>query len=434
MPNPLIRRRSGFDPLFGNSYSLYQRILATRPSNLIAYYPLNDLSGTVITDLVGRPANVMTNGGFDQVYANVVVDFYNMVAGTAGTIAQDATVVHRGKYSIKLTNGSTPNGGNIWHPFLTGYDTPLTPGVTYTWKFWTKGDGTNQGQYKVRDVTHSTDLIAATNTGVTGDWAQVTGTFTVPAGCIRVDTYLYGGAANGAVVYFDNCELIPTGVITTNAALVGSGATLGVPGIGDGLTAIRLGGAAYINLFVPSFLYSLNFDEGSALIWWRYNSADDWPGGSTYEQVLLSLNTFPVIGDGGATDKIFLWKDTEGSPTQGPLHHSYKYVVVGQGDTQHIEPVYAEDLLWHAESITWSKANSRIRIYHDGSYPATYLPAYPGPEDVIETVMRGYPFVAGTIGMQSDSVGSRYWRGDLAHCALWDTEISPDEALNVSKR
>lgn len=416
----------------GNKLAGYSsRVLCVAPTNLIGYWPLDDKTGTSALNLKPMSGNVMRNPSFETLTGVGATDFWTFTLGAGGgTVEQDATdFVVPGLNSVKITNGSAANNTNLicW---MGSCDLPLISGQAYTIKFYTKGDGTNQGKYRVYDNTNFADLVGYNkNTGVTAaTWTQVIDTFTVPATCTNIKIFLISGADTNCIVKFDRMELIPTGVITNNGLYVGAGHLLGVPGIGDGRTAVRMNGADRITLYNPSLLYDINFDEGSALICWRYKTTADWDGGAGSSQALFDLSTLLLDA---TSDRIWMAKDVEGSPVQPPLHHSFFYTVTGMAPAaQQIEAIYPEDLLWHSDLFTWSKTNGRMRIYHDGGYPTNYLAPYEGPEDVIGTNMRGALLLNAYIGQFQGAYG---WKGDLAHAALWNAELSPIQAMLLTR-
>lgn len=131
-----------------------------------------------------------------------------------GAITRDTPIAHGGTYSAKLTAGATANTNIV-------VQVNVVPGRTYTFSFWTYGDGTNAGRYQVYDKTHELDLTAITPTGVTASgWSQVPVTVIPPPGCYYVYLYLWCPAANGGSAWFDDVSFQvtnPTGMLTNVA-------------------------------------------------------------------------------------------------------------------------------------------------------------------------------------------------------------------------
>lgn len=144
--------------------------------------------------------NIIDNGGFDYYSGSTFQGWTNTTTG--GTIAADTGVVHGGLASVKLSRSTaTP------YMYYTTNNIDALPSGKYTLKFWTKGDGTNAGQYRVRDATNSVDIKATTTTGVTGDWTEVTYQFTAPATCKQLAVYVYGPTVNSSYAYFDDLTI-----------------------------------------------------------------------------------------------------------------------------------------------------------------------------------------------------------------------------------
>jgi hypothetical protein len=164
--------------------------LGTFFSNLTHWYSMNEESGTRF-DSIGtahltaaankliQPAvygsELIQNTGFETGAGNPVFGSWPQSIGD-GAIAVEGTLVHSGSQAAKLTSGPTAN------TFINQYFT-VTPGSTYQFTFWTRGDGTNTGRYQIYDGTHGASIIVATSTGISGTAYQlVTGTFTAPVG------------------------------------------------------------------------------------------------------------------------------------------------------------------------------------------------------------------------------------------------------------
>jgi len=153
--------------------SVYNKILSTRPSNLLAYLPLHETSGTVAKNYAPPRTgiNIVRNPGFELPGAGGA-DVYGSWVESAGdgAIADETTLFHSGLHACKLTSGATSN--------TSIYGTQkVTPGVAYSVSFWARGDGTNAGRYKIYDATNSADIVATATTGVTGtSYSQVSTT------------------------------------------------------------------------------------------------------------------------------------------------------------------------------------------------------------------------------------------------------------------
>lgn len=91
--------------------------------------------------------------------------------------------------------------------------TLLQESTDYVLRFWTRGDGSAQGRYRVEALGHADRqyLTPLAYTGVSGtDWAEVECTFTTPVGVTAIRLWLYGPDAQGltaGTAYFDIVNL-----------------------------------------------------------------------------------------------------------------------------------------------------------------------------------------------------------------------------------
>jgi hypothetical protein len=391
-------------------------VLNTQPDNLIVYYPFNDAVGSsVVAAALQDEVNVLLDPGFETFKVTTGEEVW---ACNGTTITAETVDVHSGSRAAKVDPS-----GNYWETSLeamcrsAGPQPALVIGQTYTLRFWCHGDGTHAPDVSITDFTHSVGLYNA-STGVTGtSYVQVTIPFTVPAGCLYIGIR-FGAGHNDGVAYFDDIEVLaPVSAFPLNATP--SSCTFGVAGIGDGKTAVRINGTGLITL--PSAVLGLfNRDVGSIALWFRYKHLDDCMGGEGTAQTFCSVYGYMITAE---RDKIWLSKDVE----TGDLYHSYFYSGIGMvPDTQHIEYIDPYNLNWHNLVCTWDVAHAEMTLYQDGVKPSTYLPPYTDNPDGIETAWRDYPPLYFLVG---SFMGIACWKGDLAHFALWNTELTAAEVL-----
>jgi len=130
---------------------------------------------------------------------------------THGTVNDEGVDVHGGSHAARLDSTADDVDHYIFQTFA------VIPGETYSWSFWTHGDGVNDGLYGARDITNGAWIIdrQTTHTGVTGAvYEQVTETITIPAGCVSLRIYLNGTGVNGGSAYFDDVSLVNLGKCT----------------------------------------------------------------------------------------------------------------------------------------------------------------------------------------------------------------------------
>ena len=151
------------------------------------------------------------NGDFEDNDASSDFDDWTENAGT-GAVAVETTNVYEGDSAVKLTAGSSAD------TYLY-QDFEVIKGSDYTLTFYTRGDGTYAGRYRIYDVTNSADITATTGTGVTGTtYTAVNADFTVPASCTRARVYFYCPSTNTGIAYFDYASI--DGDFSTSADIV----------------------------------------------------------------------------------------------------------------------------------------------------------------------------------------------------------------------
>lgn len=166
---------------------------AYAPGSSVCLPMSNTGVSTVYTDnAILNPGFETAGGGGADVFAN-----WTESAGD-GAIARDLAVFHSGVAGAKLTSGPNSNT-HIYQDFT------VAPGETLILSFFTRGDGTNAGRWRVNALTTGVDLRSLTSTAVTGtSWTLVTGKWIVPATVVTVRLYLYCPAVNAGIGYFDD--------------------------------------------------------------------------------------------------------------------------------------------------------------------------------------------------------------------------------------
>ena len=236
------RIRRGLFP----SGNLYSKRVQEFSGNLVAHWPLNELSGAVAYDKSGNgnhgaitattlgqagigdgltsqgfdgstsyidisaiASNLVSNGGFETAGgggADIWAGWSEFV--TDGALANEAVVIHTGADACKITAGA--GGSTYIQDTIT-----VVPGETYRLRFWSQGDGTHDGRYRVYDVTNAGNIIDYTATGVTGAaYAMVDASFTAPGGCVEILVRFYSNATDTHFAYFDTVSLRRTDIPT----------------------------------------------------------------------------------------------------------------------------------------------------------------------------------------------------------------------------
>lgn len=162
---------------------------------------------------------LVTNGGFETVTsAGPPANFGTWTEVVGDGNIEDATGAgefRSGSHAVKITSGALSNTSilNV---------IPVIGGKTYTLSLYSRGDGTYQGRYVIRDATNATFLQSdgswgsiATGIFTTGNQTTsygdvITKTFVPVASCASIGIYLYSPSTNGGIAYFDDVSVLPT--------------------------------------------------------------------------------------------------------------------------------------------------------------------------------------------------------------------------------
>ena len=165
----------------------------------VSYDGTNDYNNIYSAGLAND--NLLLNPGFETagaappVWAN-----WSETVGD-GALANEVVVIHEGADAAKMTAGVTRDT-TIFQAIS------VTAGRKYRLRFYTRGDGTYDGQYEIWDSTNFSTISGQVSTGVTGTtYTALVIEFTAPVGCTVVRIYFYCPNTNGGVCYFDACEL-----------------------------------------------------------------------------------------------------------------------------------------------------------------------------------------------------------------------------------
>ena len=116
----------------------------------------------------------------------------------SGSIIDLTETAYDGNYAAKITYGSSTTNISL--------SIPVEQNTNYRLQFYTRGDGTNQGRYRIYDLTNSSDILspALINTGVTSnEYTEVSVDFQTPSGCNNIRIYGYSSTVTSSIVYYD---------------------------------------------------------------------------------------------------------------------------------------------------------------------------------------------------------------------------------------
>lgn len=168
------------------------RVLVTNTTKFV-----DDLAATTVNG-----ANQVLNNSFETAGGGSP-DIFSDWAETLGdgNIADETSLVYDGSHACKMYSG--PSSDTVINQTFT-----VSPGDEIIYSFWTRGDGTYAGQYRIRDITNGADILAQTSTGVSGaTYTKIYYKFTVPALCTSVRIYFYCPSTSTGTAYFDMVEM-----------------------------------------------------------------------------------------------------------------------------------------------------------------------------------------------------------------------------------
>lgn len=151
---------------------------------------------------------MVLNNGFNALISGTPNDgaddnFENWAEISNGIVEQ--TSVSQSGYAVKMTNNGQTYTQNGVSQTIT-----VEPSTEYQYTFYTRGDGSNTGAYRVYDATNKSNIInnVANNTGVSGTtYTLIQDDFSTPSGCIQIVIYFYASGTNPSSIYFDSASL-----------------------------------------------------------------------------------------------------------------------------------------------------------------------------------------------------------------------------------
>lgn len=141
--------------------------------------------------------NAISNPGFE---VSTGADYSDWTEDGSGTITNETTLQHNGSQCPKITHDGA---NNKW----VYQDITVVSNTNYILTFFTRGDGSVAGLYRIRDLNTPADIVAQVTTGVSGtDWIQVRVEFTTnnPNTSIRI---FFQSPSTAGDAYFDTVHL-----------------------------------------------------------------------------------------------------------------------------------------------------------------------------------------------------------------------------------
>ncbi len=192
------------------------------------------------------------------------------------------------------------------------------------------------------------------------------------------------------------------------------GPTLAQAGIGDAVDKAPLfsGSGQYVNIYSAAFASAFNPSEGTISLWVKGGAV--WSDNAN--RLLLELradsNNYIHLFKSGTND--LSWERMAGGVSSA-MGTSF-----AAADMDQLKPPSAD---WHHLVLSWSTSADRVRASFDGSqvgYEVTGLGTWSGALASTMTV----------IGALSTALF--FWAGQIAHVAVWDTELTAAEIYTLA--
>lgn len=188
-----------------------------------------------------------------------------------------------------------------------------------------------------------------------------------------------------------------------------TGVTLGQTGIGDGNTCPLFDGTNdYVDIYSAALNTAFSGTAGTMVIWAKVFNAAVWA--DTNSRMAVSLS------DIGNENRVKLRKST----TNNRLDAIYNQG--GAGDvTVSRDP--GPSTSWLHMAMTWNVAATALTFYVTGLASAT------------DTIAAGWVqlFDSDKCAIGShDTTPSQCWYGWLAHCAIWDSVLTPAQIADIA--
>ena len=178
--------------------------------------------------------------------------------------------------------------------------------------------------------------------------------------------------------------------------------TLGQTGIGDGETCPLFDGTtSFVDIYSVGFINAFDGEKGSVSVWVKMFNAGVWTDGDNRYFVTLSSND----------NKNYIYLRKHGDNNK--LYWGYRSNDV----LETVEKSPISETGWFHVGITWSLLADKVIYYYNGSQEgATDTTLGTWAEDLTTTKC--------TLASVNTTPSSPFY-GYLAHCAVWDSALTP---------
>ena len=365
----------------------WKKVRRTGP---LCYWPFWDAVGSLVVNelmrKVSTPAEFLLNGDFES------GSFTNWISDASdGTIEVEGAVVHGGSQAIKITAGATMG------TYVAQKQIPVTPGEGYTFRVWTRGDGSHQGRIIIKNAISGANIVSQ-GTGITAaEYAQFSKAFTIPAGCNKISIHLYNAIDGaGVVTYYDDASLTGPALAIPGRAYIQNGGVLGQEGGREGATCLFLDGTNdLVSLAGPAIMDAFDEEEGGMLVSAKVSDAADW---------LDSTVRY-----------LFRFKTTDGVDAYTFAKHSVDNTLVWQANADGINTTITlagqDTTDWFSMGLTWSKSADQVKAYFNG--------VQTGDTEHWNTFDGTLALLKCCIGAEDMNTVTEAWKGWVRDAILW---------------
>jgi len=227
-------------------------------------------------------------------YKSNVWDDWIQSTDTGDIHETDPTTSVTGNHSIKLTKGTGGDGLNH-----VRQEVAVSSSTDYKITFYTKGDGTYDGQWGVWDNTHTEWLQARIDTGITaGSWGKKTFSFTTGPTTIAVTLYLFAPATTGGSAWFDAASFTEPEIYNDWSEYFALGNLKGNYGYGADTYALGLGryDDTYNHITIDSD-DGIRFYDGQTLVIGQWNGPEMTLGAYNAERLILNDTELKLVDE-----------------------------------------------------------------------------------------------------------------------------------------
>lgn len=262
----------------------------------------------------------------------------------SGDIVEAVTTVHGGSYAVKITRTAGT-------PYVRQRNITVAPQKLYRFTAWTRGDGSNDGHFIIRDATNAVNTVTDSFGNTNTSYAFFSLVMAAPATCEEL--WLYLQVASSSTVHYDDASIVECHAeyIDVGVADVLFKAELTTPAAGTdpaGLIVRRSGATQWLVQVTPGTagtdLELIELDNGAPTT--RATADIDWTVDTAYTiTVACTAQSIKVYVDG--TEKL-----------------SYASASVGETNTQFG--------IWDAAEANFQFDDVELWRYadydHDGGY------------------------------------------------------------------